>query len=343
MRRLPVRAAVLGLALTAACGPHVPLNLAVQEVPLNILLGAQESQAAQQVITIFLPPPASLPVLLPPGEGPLPSPSPQPCPSAPPGTDPLLPASPDLIGQPEPGVYAVRTGGSWQPDVSAGTAYAFPTVGTMTVTQPVPVLTGPASTRAGEYTYSVIDSVAGQDGEEKVTTDFLVVPSNVTESAPAGQVVTQAAGMFITRITTVSRGATTTFTPSSPVTYVNLPLAVGVSWVTAGTDPTTGTTLNLSGAIEPSPQTHGTGRYRVDACGQVYDTWEVHATGTLVGPQENLTIDWRYDVATQYGGIELRHTLAEQGAFGVPAVSPTGSSQGSQVVDTVHPVPEASP
>jgi hypothetical protein len=260
--------------------------------------------------------------------------TPNPCPSAAPNTDPLVPASPDLLGEPQAGVYPVRLAGAWQPDVSKPAAYAFPAAGSMTVTQPRPVLPVGAT---GEYTYSVIDMPSGSDGEERVETDYLVVPSNPTESAPAGQVVTEAAGIFITRIVTTGARGTTTFTPSPPVTYLNLPLAVGTSWTTSGTDATTGTTLSLSASVDPSPETHGTGRYRVDACGKVYDSWEVHATGTLVGPDQNLSLDWYYDVATQFGGLELRHVLAQSGQFAGLADTVRGLSRAQQLVDTVTP------
>jgi hypothetical protein len=331
VRRLPVRLAILALALTAACGPHVPLSLAVQEVPLAILLGLQP-QAPQKITIYVQAPPVTLPELLPPGFAPVPTPSPSACPSAPPDADPLVPASPDLLGEPKAGVYPIRVGGTWQPDITKPTAYAFPAAGTMTVTQPKPLLPAGSS----DYTYSVVDVPSGGDGEESVETDFLVVPANPTESAPAGQVVTQAAGIFITSIKTTGAHPAS-FTPSTPITYLNLPVAVGTSWTTAGTDPVSGTTLSLSGSIDPSPQTDGTGRYRVDACGQVYDTWEVHATGTLVGPGENLSLDWYYDVATQFGGLELRHTLAESGQFNGLQDATQGQSRGSQVVDRVTP------
>jgi hypothetical protein len=329
--RLPVRIAILALALTAACGPSVPLNLAVQEVPLGILLGAAPA-SGPAAVRYVLPAPVTLPFFLPPGAAPLPSPPPSPCPSAPPGTDPLVPASPDLLGDPKPGVYLQRTDGAWQPDVTKPDATAFPVTGARTLTKPTPVLANQS-----EYTYSATDTVGGSDGQERVETDFLVVPANPTESAPAGQVVSQAAGMFITKITwTDPKGNVTAFSPTTPVTYLNLPVTVGTSWTTSGTDPLTQTTLQLSAAIEASPETHGTGRYRVDACGQVFDTWEVHATGTLVSPTENLTLDWHYDVATQFGGLELRHTLKETGTF-AGVTGTTGQSFGEQVADSATP------
>jgi hypothetical protein len=335
MNRLPVRIAVLALALTAACGPSVPLNLAVQEVPLGILLGAAPA-AGPGAIRYVLPAPVTLPFFLPPGSAQLPSPQPSPCPSAPPGTDPVVPASPDLLGEPKPGAYLQRTDGAWQPDVGKPDATAFPTSGTRILTAPQTALqTSPGSPTA--YSYSATDTVGGYDGQESVKTSFLVVPNNPTESAPAGQVVSQAAGIFITQIAwTDPKGNQTTFTPAAPVTYLNLPVTVGTSWTTSGTDPRTQTTLQLSAAIEPSPQTHGTGRYRVDACGQVFDTWEVHATGTLVSPTENLTLDWHYDIATQFGGLELRHTLTETGTF-TGVTGTTGQSVDLQVANSASP------
>jgi len=334
MKRLPIRIAVLGLALTSACGPHIPLNLAVQEIPLGILLG-QQGSTGPGGIKFVLPAPVSLPAFLEPGFGAAPVPVPTPCPSAPPGTDPLVPASPDLLGEPKPGTYLMRTAGTWQPDVGKPAATAFPTIGARIATEPRPILQPTPNTPAN-YTYQVTDTVGGNDGESTVATTLLVVPNNPTESAPAGTVLTNAAGIFITRIDWTHGSSRTSFMPATPITYLNVPVTVGSNWTTSGTDPTSGITLQLSAAIEPSPDTHGTGRYRVDACGQVYDTWEVHATGTLVGPGQNLTLDWHYDVATQFGGIELRHTLKETGSFNGVAGT-TGQSYDEQVANSVSP------
>ena len=348
MKRLPVRIAVLALALTAACGPHVPLNLAVQEVPLSILLGLQQRPAAPATIAL---PPVTLPELLPPGFGPAPLPLPTPCPSAAPGAEPLVPASPDLLGRPVPGVYPVRLAGFWQPDTGKASAYAFAPNGTMTVSKPVLLLPQAPGGGTDDYTYTVTDLPSGADGTDRVETDFLVIPTNATESAPGGEVVTQAAGIYIKRIVTTGAHGTSTFAPSTPITYMTLPVVVGTgtvdpqkpnqsSWTTSGTDPATGTTLQLTGSVSGTPETQGTGRYRVDACGRVYDTWEVHATGTLTSPGENVSIDWYYDVATQYGGLEFRHTVRETGQFNGLTDPSTGLSQGSQVIDSITPEPQ---
>ena len=94
------------------------------------------------------------------------------------------------------GAYLQRTDGDWQPDVSKPDATAFPTTGARILTSPTPLLAS-----RPEYTYTATDTVGGNDGLSRVQFDFLVVPSNPTESAPAGQVVTQAAGIFIRKIT----------------------------------------------------------------------------------------------------------------------------------------------
>jgi hypothetical protein len=344
MSRARAATALLVLGL-AGCGPHIPLDLGVQEVPLNILLGAQAPGKSPTVVTVLLPGgnpffvPTTQPQLLEPGVAPSPSPPPVACPTAPPGTDPVVPASPDLLGEPQPGIYAYRQNGTWQPDTKTPQTFAFPTAGITTVSKPVPVATVPTGPTS-EYNYSVTDVPSGSDGAEQVRTDFLVVPQNVTESAPGGQVVTQAAGIFLQGIMTTGPKATT-FRPVPAITYLNLPVAVGISWTSSGTDPTTGTTMQLSGTVETSDQTHKTGRFRVDACGQVYDTWEVHATGTLVGPGVNVTLDWHYDIATQFGGLQLRHTLSEGGAFQGPADPTQGLSQVTQVINSINPKPAA--
>ncbi|GAC1328615.1 MAG: hypothetical protein NVSMB17_04240 [Candidatus Dormibacteria bacterium] len=334
MRRATCRplALVCLSLLLSGCGPHVPLEVSVKQVPVDIILGLQKVQKAVSGALGSLPPlpqpfapppPPSGPVQV--GNGtagpapvssvPIPSaaasptPSPLPCPVANLLTTfPEKAATADLQGMPEPGVYRFRNGGAYQPDTNTSTGIInFPDSGTRTVTSP-------AALAPGIFTFDVVNTTGGKTGRSKVTTSFEVVPQNITAGTPGGQTVTQAAGIFITAITGQPADAPFfNFRPQPMITYLNLPVSFGVSWDTSGSDPANGMTLKLHGAIaDDTVKGTNKGRRVVDACGTLVDTWEVIATGQLVGPNEKLAIGWAYDVATQYGGM----TFAEVFDYG---------------------------
>ncbi|MHB8508152.1 MAG: hypothetical protein ACYDGR_05805 [Candidatus Dormibacteria bacterium] len=318
MRRAAALAVIcLGVS---GCGPRTALELSVRKVPANILLGIQ--QGTQQVIQLLVQPsptPSRGPLAVGPlpTQAPLPAPTgvpsptpppppPLPCPTAGPYSSPDEAAVPDLSGQPAPGTYSFRNQGVFTPNSNeSAIKVAFPSSATHVVSPAT------AGTAPGTYTFDIADTAAGPDGRSRVTTTFLVEPNNPTGSAPGGVSVSQAAGIFITRVVTEAPGvAPTTFLPGSPVTYLNLPVFFGISWDTVGSDGST--TLKLHGAIDDSAGSRKGHRY-VDACGTVIDTWEVVASGTLVSSSQNLALNWVYDVATQYGGMTFRQDLRQEG------------------------------
>lgn len=329
---------VLGMGLLAVvltgCGPTPPLELAVRKISVNILLGAQRK--AKQIINILLPPPVTPGRPLPrptfglpsPTPSVIPVPTPLPCPSADPLAFPGEPATAELTGSPAPGRYPFRNQGSYQPDTSQKTVYAFPPDTIHEVSKGTP------QTVPGSYSYTLIDYNAGLDGKAKVTTTFLVVPNNPTSGAPGGVTASQAAGIYITQITTdYGHGSTTTFAPNPPIVYFELPVSFGLAWDTAGSDGQT--TLKLHAAIDDSNKSKG-GHRVVDACGTVLDSWEVNATGTLVGPSQNLQLAWIYDVATQLGGLTLRSVTTSTGTQ-TPALGATLLSSNTATINRQDP------
>ncbi|HEV7679634.1 MAG TPA: hypothetical protein VGQ42_13800 [Candidatus Dormibacteraeota bacterium] len=305
MTRRPARAlTMLGALLTlSACGPSAPFEVAVRSYAGDVAYGAQSAPAPA-------PAQAPLPVELPPGAPPLiygaPAPPPQPtatpprpsgtalpdCPTAPAGAAANLPAEPFATTPPSPGSYAWRQAGTFRQ--GTGTAQAF----LPKLAHTVGNVSAPDAT--GSYSFDVTTSSGGLNGLQRVTTSYQVVPPSPAGSNVLGVPATQAAGIYVTAMVMADSSSPNTrlarFAP--PLLILQFPASEQPAWSTKGTDSGSGDTLQLSAAV--------TGHARVDACGTVIDAWEVHATGSLTGPDQTLSLDLTYDVATQYGGLIVR-------------------------------------
>ena len=294
------RLAVLLVALAcAACGPTPPFELAVRAVPGDVAYGAQSTPAPAPA-----PPP---PVALGPGVPPLlygaptppapattfapnPTATPAPaCPTAPVGAVPALNADPAATVPPVAQTYLWHESGSFQ--IGGGAREPFPPQFTHAVAN----VSAPDAT--GSYGFDVTTTAGGVSGLQKVTDSYQVIPPPQSTTQVQGVGTTAAAGMYLTAVTVQDSGLPTQrverFAP--PILLMPFPATDLPTWTTAGHDSVSQDTLTLSGAV--------TRHVAVDACGTVIDAWEVHATGSLVGPMQNLSLDLTYDVATQFGGL----------------------------------------
>jgi hypothetical protein len=301
--RLALLAAAL---LLTACGPTPPFQLAVRAIPGDVAYGAQSQPsptagAAQPGPAAAALPPGAPPLIYgapasPPAAtfAPTSAATPQPqCPAAPVDAVPLLAADPSATVPPVAGTYPWHTDAAHSYyTVGGGARQQFPPQLTHTVAN----VSAPDST-TGAYTFDVATSAGGVTGMQKVTNSYQVVPPPQGTTNVQGVSTTQASGLYLTAMTAQDSGLPTRrvakFAP--PILLMQFPGTDLATWKTAGTDSATGTTITLSGAV--------TRHVAVDACGSLVDAWEVHATGTLAGPNQNLTLDLTYDVATQYGGI----------------------------------------
>jgi len=327
---------VVALALTA-CGPTPPFELAVHEVPGDVVYGGQSTPAPSASA-------GSGPSALAPGAPPLiygaPAPPPQATFASIPATTPapVCPAAPvdavpALQADPWASVPPVATAYLWRTDVAqswytlgGGPKLAFPATFTHTVAN-----VSPADATTGAYTFDVATSAGGVTGLQKVTDSFEVIPPPEGTSDVQGVSTSQAAGLYLTAMQTLDpsdpRSRVTRFAP--PILLMQFPGNELPTWNTAGTDTATGTTIQLAGAV--------LGHVSVDACGTVIDAWQVHATGSLVGPNQNLSLDLTYDVATQYGGI----IVAEQDGIGGTELSGSAmQSVGSHDVSFIAVPPQ---
>lgn len=302
-------ALVLAGALLAGCGPVPPLEVAVREFDSSVTYGLAETTAPPATTPVPPPVPAPAPVpALPAPPPPAPVivqlPPPSACPSAGPLTAAAQPALPESTSAPQAASYPWRIDGSI---TSGGRSKPLPATATEQVTN---VVSAAAST-SGDYTYDVVDSAAGPDGTQTVTTSFEVVPEPAGGEV-SGVATTQASGIYITKVTTANAvgGQPVTFVPAPPILYLPFPadLTPAPSWTVNSADGSTAETYTA----------HIKGHGRVDACGTVLDGWDVQISGgTITGPTENLTLSGDYFVGTEYGGIPLGDALTYSGTTSV--------------------------
>jgi hypothetical protein len=330
-RGRPLLAAIVVCGMVSACGPTAPLEVAVREYPSSVDYGSAATPApSAPPITVPAPEPAPAPV---PAQPQLPQASSAPavvvvvtapaaCPAAGPLDPAVQPATPESTSAPQAATYDWRVSGTL---TTAGSApKAFPAKATEQVTN----VTSAAASSSGSYTFDVVDSAAGLDGTQTVTTSFQVVPEPAGGQV-SGEPTTQASGVYITRVTTanaVAGAAPTTFVPTPPILYLPFPadLNPAPSWQVNSAD---GATVE-----QYSAQIKGHGR--VDACGKVLDAWHVQITGgSITSPTESLQLSGDYYVGTEYGGIPLEDALTYKGTAtaGGPAITST-STRTSDVV-----------
>jgi hypothetical protein len=303
MRGLHKRLALAATALAmTACGPTAPFELAVHAVPGDVAYGAQtsptpEPPAAAGAAGAGAPAPGAPPLIYGapspiPATTFVPSPTatPQPtCPTAPVDDVPALAADPSATVPPAAATYLWHEHGTYT--VGGGAPLPF----TPQLTHTVANVTAPDAT--GSYTFDDTTSSGGLSGLQKVTSSYQVVPPPQGTTNVQGVSTSNAAGLYLTAMVVQDSGLPTTraekFAP--PILLMQFPATDLPTWTSAGHDSVSQDTLTLNGAV--------TGHVKVDACGTVVDAWEVHATGSLVGPNQNLSLDLTYDVATQFGGL----------------------------------------
>lgn len=93
------------------------------------------------------------------------------------------------------------------------------------------------------------------------------------------------------------------FEPTPAVRLINLPVSIGDTVDSVGVDPQSFQALRNQGTV--------TGRKRVDACGEMVDSFLVDATQESVDPEGNQTQrNYDYGIATQLGGFIIFEHIA---------------------------------
>lgn len=276
-------ALVAGALLLTGCGPDLPINMSIDNVPSSIVLGGKKPPA----VTVAPIPPVALPVAPPllaalpgltgtPAYGGLPQPGssaggsgPAACPTANPLTPVRQPLANAVSLPPGAANYSFRNHGDYEVSGANARSGHFPPVATRTVENVHQVQN---STTGGPWYVFDVDVVMG--GLETVTT-YTIVP----EGGSAGASTASGTGLFLSRVKThYADGTSQDFHPVDTPGLLLLPFPAtpGSSWNAAGADPTTGVSMSFAGTIAR--------KVSVDACGTILDAWSVHLDGSVRPP-----------------------------------------------------------
>jgi len=320
LRRRALAAAMIGVPLlTSGCGPSVPVQLGMKNVPLDITVGNDVATKPPAAHGPSAPPVAeALPVIVPAVAAP------------PPPVQNFTPPPPVAVGSGEvcpeldtsrasPAAATVEvddaaTAGTWLNRSSGtlnvnGAAVAMPP-------QDSWVISAPASSSQGVWDFAEHGIVLGFPGADAA------FHASDSTSGPANPLVSPTSSFGLSRLTVNFPGGAWLFQPANPLkllatptaqtsTYQpdpnnpSIPNATG-SWSDAEADAADGTAMTI--------QATDTGKVRVNACGTGVDAWQVHATITFTGAtiqttagqspaRTDLTLDVTYAVATGLGGM----------------------------------------
>jgi hypothetical protein len=147
----------------------------------------------------------------------------------------------------------------------------------------------------GSFTYDASERI----GDTTTTTTYRVVTDGVVPD--------QQNGLFLVRMTyRRSDGTTARFEPTPALRLAALPLVRGTTSDQSAVDAQSQTAMSFTSTVE--------GKSRVYACGVALDTWTIHLTkGQLLGPDQDLSFDATYQLATQFGGIIVQDAVAFTG------------------------------
>lgn len=320
MGRVLAGAAALGLAVTGCSGPVEPLQMNVQAVGTNLVLGpANEAVARAPLVPgpmLALPPSGvlALPSL---GSGTtggetapglLPSPGApavtlSPCPPAPPLETPALEAGLDASKPPVPASYDFRTTGSYQLGTGKET---FPPLSTWTVGA---VSWGPAGGQW--YDFAVAVNVGGAT----TTTTYRVVPEGAVpaqEGYPATTTTTAPAppppyvvigsppqpGLYVMSVQSGSSPAVD-FNGQAGMLLAQFPVVQNNAFTSSATDATS--TISYTSTVRRDA--------RVNACGVPLQAWSIELSGTVAqaDPSQGPDVSFATTllIAPQYGGIPV--------------------------------------
>ena len=287
------RRAIVAIALSlvaGGCGPKPGLEVGLKDYSTDILFG---SPVEAEPIPVPLPTQsldAGVPSLIV---------SPPPL-IAGPGTPP--PRPPRVVACPDPPVDAVAKPAAARISAAPATGtYQYRQSGTF-VAESRQVPYPPQSDRV------VTNVTSNQDGT--LDTFDVVIKDQMTQTTTyklRGGVTDLFNGLYITKIVTdVGDGSPRVFAPVDlGLRIIALPAAKNVAWQSSATDPQGRTNFNVNGTIK--------GTQQVNACGTLLQGWEVSLTGTITGPNKNVTLTATYVVAPQMGGVIIADSVTQQG------------------------------
>lgn len=292
MKTRALLALACALTLLTACGPKSELKLGLRSVaitvPRLITPALELVPPSAEPVPVALPDLPPVDSLLPPAA---PAPAASACPTADPFDAPALAATPLVPKAPAPDAYTQLSLGAYVNGGKPG--------GLLGLVRTEVKALDKSTTSVGQLVESW--SVERVDAANKSTA--VEVYRLVHRSASP---LATAAGIYLVGLAWDDpvRGKLR-FEPAGNGLHI-LPNPVQLAtnaaqYVGAATDPATLTTLALTRNV--------TGRKRVDACGQLVDTFTVKLLGTLTTTRTQRQVEWVQQLATAYGGANVEETL----------------------------------
>lgn len=277
MRKLAPRLLLALLAVSVACGPVVPLEIAMRQALVDVFYGSpHKAMSPTARVPIYQPPPAINFEYPPP---------PAALPTAPPCAKlGQLAVAKDVAtsfipGPPARGTYAMRTTGT----VALGKIKLPlpPQLSEIRPGRPVP------GSDQVDGAYSDYALVTGFDAKTYTEFDLRLAPDN---AATPGILLTELKWHDPVR-------GNLDFMPQQPMQFLQTPVAIGQSWQSAGWDPFGQASIAIQASI-PRKDT-------VNACGVALDSYQLAISANVVTPSVVLNWTAQYDIGTQFGGLIL--------------------------------------
>jgi hypothetical protein len=300
-RRRALAVAMAAAAVLAACGPEPRLRLSMRNVGVTV---PRLVAPAVELVPVDAPPPVALPPVPPlvtqlpsPVQAPPPEPSavaepaPAACPAASPFAVPKAVAV-ETVDRPPAEQHFVQA--------STGTFTSGSTEGRLDGPVEVTIAHLPSTTTGSGQQVRPwrVQQVDTTTQARSVAVYQLLLPSTAAGASAPGVYLVGLAWSDPVR-------GELTFQPSGNGLFV-LPSPVVVAqndaqYAGLATDPNTLTTLALTRNVRA--------RKRVDACGQLVDTWTVEMTGRLVAPGAQWNLTWTQQIATAYGAVTVEERV----------------------------------
>lgn len=271
---------ICGLTLMGACVQPPESGVSVRAVAADLIFGIPPLPEPVEPPNIDTTPDEPTGVVRI-GDGPSPPPPPPPpprelCPVAPPTEFPDE-AAPTVVGsnRPQAGQYLwVVNGYQDVPDLGR--------MGLPTTTNRVIVGVEESGVAGGEFSFTTREREIVFGSQRTIEQTFRVEPQ---------------AGIWLTQIVTIdSQGNRASFNPQPEILYLSMPAKLGDTVDTVGIDPLSQEVLRHEGTLIR--------RHRVDACGEVIDSWLVQATQEFTSvTQQRPSKTYNYAIGTQFGGI----------------------------------------
>ena len=233
------------------------------------------------------------------------------CPTAPPGSVPRSSVQSRITRLPAMGQYTYNVKGTFELQSAV-----FPLKG------PLPPLEM-RTYQNGVLTPGERNAVTGANAEP--TIDFEVFQQGLVPgtSMTRSYRVTPT-DLLLTKLVTTTADGEVVFEPTPPITIMKMGVTEGETWVSAGTDTETGTSMVVQGTIER--------REPIDVCGEMIDAYRVTSTERIVNLSGSSTYTSStsdtnnapgsdgpgkpnvYHVATHFGGVlvaDEQHTITQ--------------------------------